>query len=107
MEFRMMCLTNEFIHEALASGSSEGSTPPTVGNLGRCDDPTRAAGICSVHNGPECIALALRQWITALELPDSSIEHRSPWTTAILLYRDRLPPHASCRSPGGLDSQRT
>ena len=53
----------------LPSGSSEGSTLPTVGNPGRCDDPTWAAGICSVHNGPEFIALALRGWISALELP--------------------------------------
>ena len=64
----------------LPFGSSEGSTLPTVGNPGRCDDATRAAGIYSVHNGPEFIALALRKWITALELPAGSIEHGSPWT---------------------------
>ena len=95
-KFRMMCLIDEFIHEALA-----GQAKSLLHRLWE----TLAGGMISYaarrHMFRSITGRSSSPWSCV-----SSIEHGSPWTTAILIHRDGLPPPTSCRSPGILDSQR-
>ena len=79
-KFRIMYLINSHPRGPCHPGQAKAQLYRLLETLAGVMMLRGRAGICSVHNGPEFIALALRKWITALELPAGSIEHGSPWT---------------------------
>ena len=94
-KFRMMCLIDEFIHEALA-GQAKAQLHRLLQTL---------AGVMILRGAPAYVRSITGRSSSPWPCV-SSIDHGRPWTTAILIHRDGLPPPTSLPAPGILDSQR-
>ena len=73
-KFRMMCLIDEFIHEALA-GQAKAQLHRLWETLAGGMILRGAPAYVSVHNGPEFIALALRELHRSRQALDNGYTH--------------------------------